>query len=543
MRSGEVYDDSAHNSDEDPGDDADADEDAADADDRGADGGGDRAGDHGGAYNDGGDADGGGETSSGDRVDDIKDVPASTDVTGSSGGGVDVDGGGGWVYSFNVGVEAEAAGRSPTKSFQELRRDLAALPWVLAGSNDVVLAPRQRPEFLDTLRAAGVTNLPEFEPQLSRERRETIEGYRPYGVAGSHLRRSAVARYRDDVTVCHTLDDVRAAIALHGGLHGGGVRGRRRGGGRGKMIGNGKVVLKSEFSSSGLGVRVYAVDAAAAPARAPAARHPAAAAAEEGVARQPTTPPPPITLEDGSADERWVTNCLRRDGSLTVEPWYNLAAEVTAEWLDGRFIGVSQCIVRDMRWEGQWLGDDPTEGGMDAEVADFVFGEDGRVGGVERALEALRVPETCGTATCGVDVAIVREEEEEYEEARDGDETGTTHADAAIAASTAGHRYRARVMELNARTTMSHYAMAVKRRFSSSHSPPSASRRTAPHRATAADDDVAEAGDEDDVRVGERREPRRFVVVRVSELGDLGDDVVCLTDPVTATAFVACVVF
>ena len=66
-------------------------------------------------------------------------------------------------------------------------------------------------------------------------------------------------------------------------------------------------------------------------------------------------------------------------------------------------------------------------------------------------------------------------------------------------------RYRARVMELNARTTMSHYALAAKRRLGG----------------------------------GDGREPRRFVVARLAELGNLGDDVVCLTDPKTATAFVA----
>ena len=49
------------------------------------------------------------------------------------------------VYSYNAGVEVEAAGRPPAKNWLTLRRDLAALPWLLAGPHDVVLAPPQRP--------------------------------------------------------------------------------------------------------------------------------------------------------------------------------------------------------------------------------------------------------------------------------------------------------------------------------------------------------------------------------------------------------------
>ena len=30
-----------------------------------------------------------------------------------------------WVYSYNAGVEVEAAGRTPTKNWMTLRRDLA----------------------------------------------------------------------------------------------------------------------------------------------------------------------------------------------------------------------------------------------------------------------------------------------------------------------------------------------------------------------------------------------------------------------------------
>jgi len=71
-----------------------------------------------------------------------------------------------------------------------------------------------------------------------------------------------------------------------------------------------------------------------------------------------------------------------------------------------------------------------------------------------------------------------------------------------------------RVMELNARTTMSHYALAAKRRL------------------------------EDPSSVSPSR-IRRFAVVRLSELAELrggGETVVCLTDPETAHSFVAVVV-
>ena len=251
----------------------------------------------------------------------------------------------GWVYSFNVGVEAEAAGRAPTKSFVALRRDLAMLPWVLAGPEDIVLAPQPRPQFLASLRDAGVTGLPTFVERVPEGR--AVAGCRPFGVAGGHMRRSAVARYRSDVSVCRSMAEVRQAVAAH---H--------------------KAVLKAEFSSSGLGVRVC-----------------------EGAA----------ALEPGAPLEQWVQERLRQDGVLTVEPWLQLLAEVSAEWLNGAWMSVSQPIVGQMRWEGQWLGD-PVDGGMCQEAADFVFKERA----VEAALAQLEVPATCGAETCGMDIAIVR---------------------------------------------------------------------------------------------------------------------------------------
>ena len=35
-----------------------------------------------------------------------------------------------------------------------------------------------------------------------------VKGYRPWGFAGTHLRRSNVAKYRSDVAVCSSMDQV-----------------------------------------------------------------------------------------------------------------------------------------------------------------------------------------------------------------------------------------------------------------------------------------------------------------------------------------------
>ena len=117
-----------------------------------------------------------------------------------------------WVYSYNAGVEVEAAGRPPTKNWLTLRRDLAALPWLLAGPHDVVLAPPQRPAFVAALRASGAHGLPDFLPAVPAGR--AIAGHRPYGVPGEHLRRSLVARWREDVAVCRTSEEVRVRLRV-----------------------------------------------------------------------------------------------------------------------------------------------------------------------------------------------------------------------------------------------------------------------------------------------------------------------------------------
>jgi hypothetical protein len=281
-------------------------------------------------------------------------------------------------HLYNVGAEAEAAGRAVPKNMQILRKDLAQLPWVLARPGDVVVAPPLSETLLTRLEAAGVARetLPSFgdaslgQLALPDDVLRTVLGYlvdAPWAVADERLRRSNVTRYRNDVVVCASLDDVAAAARA-----------------------NSSTILKAEYSSSGLGART--------------------------VARELT-----------EQDEAWARNRLNADGVLTAEPRYELEAEFTLEWYDGFFCGVSRPIVEAPgRWQGQNLGaaDD-----LAPDIGEAVFGR-------RRWLESVMVPKdvpgTCGSATCGVDVGIV---------------TGIT-----------------KVLECNARTTMSHIALAAKRR-------------------------------------------------------------------------------
>lgn len=232
--------------------------------------------------------------------------------------------------------------------------------------------------------------LPEFvESEADSER--VVAGHRPYGVAGEHLRRSNVARYRDDVAVCRTLEEALGAVATFGP----------------------QVVIKEEFTSSGRGVRVC-----------------------EG----------PMQLQAGEPLEKWLGKCLRRDGVVTVEPWMEIIVEFSAEWIDGKWNGLSQCMVENLRWQGQWLGD-PRER-MSLAVYEWVYEERA----VERMLERMDVPGTCGAATCGVDVAIVPK----MQRVREPESCSAADPDA-------HSEFEIRIMELNARTTMSHYAVAAKR--------------------------------------------------------------------------------
>jgi hypothetical protein len=112
-----------------------------------------------------------------------------------------------------------------------------------------------------------------------------------------------------------------------------------------------------------------------------------------------------------------------------------LETEVTLEWYEGEFCGVSRPIVDNGRWQGQSLG---SMDNLAPDIVEHVF----QRRWIEGMLAEYDVPGTCGSATCGVDVGI----------------------DAA-AGLPGARALNARVLECNARTTMSHIALAAKRRF------------------------------------------------------------------------------
>ena len=125
----------------------------------------------------------------------------------------------------------------------------------------------------------------------------------------------------------------------------------------------------------------------------------------------------------------WARNRLKADGVLTAEPRYELEAEITLEWYDGFFCGVSRpIVVPPGRWQGQHLG---ATDNLATGVEEFLQGTD------ITALCGGDVPGTCGSATCGVDMGLYRP---------------------------AGGGMRTEILECNARTTMSHIALAAKRR-------------------------------------------------------------------------------
>lgn len=406
-----------------------------------------------------------------------------------------------WVYSFNAGVEAEAAGRAPTKSFAALRRDLATLPWLLAGPDDIVLS--QRPvsaAFVSALAAAGVdtSRLPAFSTSVPHDRQ--IAGHRPFGIAGSHLGRSNVARYRSDVRVCRTLEEVVAAAASFccgescssSTSSNVGADGSGDGGGEGQGRQHTcpqqlrRAVLKAEFSTSGQGVRVVSLGAdraVAAPSSSLDSGGPAVGAHSCGQGEGEGDSSLVGAL--CAADAQWATNCLRRDGVLTVEPWLDeIICEVSGEWLDGTWCGVTQFDAPHMRWGGTHLHA-WERGKVTDELHQFVCVDKA----VEALIEPLDVPGTCGSSTCGLDCAIVRR-------SRSGGRSGTAGQQPLKA-----QELEVKILEVNARTTMSHYAHAARRRV------PGA---------------------------------KRFVVVRVSELGP---NLLALTDHhgLPPTGFVAAV--
>ena len=111
-----------------------------------------------------------------------------------------------------------------------------------------------------------------------------------------------------------------------------------------------KVVLKAEYSSSGLGVRVCVGRPAAVP----------------------DATAPSFKLDE--ADEQWVRGCLQRDGVLTAEPWLEVLAELSGEWLDGVWCGVSCHHVPNMRWAATLIEEPSAQTfGGSAELFDFIF--------------------------------------------------------------------------------------------------------------------------------------------------------------------------
>ena len=122
-----------------------------------------------------------------------------------------------YVHAFGNGIEIESAGRVPNKSQTIVRNDLAALPFLIAGKNDIVLAPPLSQKFLDHLtNTLGFTDLPLFVASMedAESSGRTIAGVRPFGVPGDHMRRSNIAKYRDDVIVCTSMEGIDAAVEV-----------------------------------------------------------------------------------------------------------------------------------------------------------------------------------------------------------------------------------------------------------------------------------------------------------------------------------------
>ena len=145
--------------------------------------------------------------------------------------------------------------------------------------------------------------------------------------------------------------------------------------------------------------------------------------------------------------------------------WYPARADRTyrAPWRPRRAHGLTGWLVitPTSPERGCWLSpqagtwvDDPEEarGRLPPGVFDFVWGEEGAA---ERALTALGEPAACGTSTCGVDFAVVR----------GGGGGGSGGGGGGGGVGGGGGGLELRVLEVNARTTMTHYARAAKRRF------------------------------------------------------------------------------
>lgn len=397
-----------------------------------------------------------------------------------------------FVWDFTTGVEYESAGRQVPKSSKVLRDDLAPLMFVLAAPTDIVLVTkRPRKKFLASLVTVGFQNLPHFQLR-PLTKGLSIAGLRSYGLPGNHLRRSNVVKYRAistprpradanlfhaqnhgsnehklhqhqeyqtehkrkvanripqdrikniykanvqlknnvcdseegdisnncDVYVCRSMEEIDAAAALF----------------------KNNVVIKAEFSSAGQGCRFKW-----GPSMTDTNR-------KKNYSNTKTKNGDKINLV-----RQWAKNRLKQDGCVTVEEKWKIELELSAEFLYGKWNGVSLQLTNHGRWCGQYLGKPVelirsrsksntgkhihslenkkvvtksnnkttiktsslhmcfnavdkqqacTKSKISKEVFDFVFLNQA----VQKKLFPLNIPATCGApfGTCGADVAIVK---------------------------------------------------------------------------------------------------------------------------------------
>lgn len=142
-----------------------------------------------------------------------------------------------YVHEFSFGIEIESSGRAPNRGTLTMLNDLKALPYLIASKNDIVLAPPLSQSFKDHLKnTLGIIDLPLFVNSMEEATsgQHEIAGLRRFGQPGDHMRRSNIAKYRDDVAVCTTLEEIDEAVL---------------------RLGRPKIVIKSEYSCGGQGVR------------------------------------------------------------------------------------------------------------------------------------------------------------------------------------------------------------------------------------------------------------------------------------------------
>ncbi len=224
------------------------------------------------------------------------------------------------LHTYNPGCEEEVAGRRLSGPVQDLRSDLAILPFVLAGADDVVLVPeRPSAEHLASLQRAGF-QLPEFATTPPADR--PAAAHQPFGQAPGlpgwsehaatwYRRSTGLAHFQERWTaldpdlvgpvdwlgeVVRSMDDVEHLLRTHG-----------------------RVVAKAELSSSGRGLRWLA-----------------------GV---------------GPADRRWLEARLSDDGALVVQPWLERVCELSATFRADRPGRLARSVVDARgRYRGSVVG-------------------------------------------------------------------------------------------------------------------------------------------------------------------------------------------